>query len=306
MLDLDRILRRCSSLMRGVRLGCFVLVLFGDGACKGNNGSAADAAASATVPASAASVTTPKVVKIGDPVAFPDDSTWTVVSAINRGQVLPRNADTEARKTTGTWVSVALRLKNERKFTASLREPVLLDATGRKFEALYDSTAWTGDERRMRGELAPGLQKDFLVIYEVPTDAKGLKIRFPAFAPSLLKGKPTEGDVDLALDLSAPVTSPPTTASVCNDPAFPIPCGEVCCPKGATCNPSAPGTQKCFKAAPSNANIQCKRWTQVDDICEGMAKVGFNCWGGTIGEVGQAYPTCELIADSKFCCAEGR
>lgn len=58
--------------------------------------------------------------------------------------------------------------------------------------------------------------------------------------------------------------------------------------------------------APSAPAIHCQRSPDADDICEGMAQVGYNCWGGTVGDVKKVYPSCAYIADSRFCCDRER
>jgi len=65
----------------------------------------------------------------------------------------------------------------------------------------------------------------------------------------------------------------------------------------------APAATAAPAASPPAPSVKCQRTPDIDDICDYDGKVGFNCWGGTVGDVKKAYPSCEYVQFSRFCCS---
>jgi len=171
--------------------------------CKGKSSAASDS--ERTAPSSSAKART---FKVGETVNFDKDSTWTVVSAVNLGQTLPAKKYIKARNTTGRFVIVDLRLRNDGNAPVSAKPPTLVDSADRTFERFGDEGDWVGDTASMGGDLTPGIERRFSVIYEVPSDAKGLRLRCRLIQWLSHGHGPTKADVDLGLDLSAVAVAP--------------------------------------------------------------------------------------------------
>ncbi len=114
---------------------------------------------------------------MGTPVAF-SDSSWTVVSAKDRGKVIEANDANDAKATTqGRFVEVRFKVTNLTKTEDSILDlPVVLDSQGRELRP-YAKSASLGGASMLAAPLPPSIEKEFVEIYEVPADATGLKFR---------------------------------------------------------------------------------------------------------------------------------
>jgi hypothetical protein len=120
-------------------------------------------------------------VPLGQPITFANDSTWTVTAARDRGAKLDGPAG--AATTSGRFVEVSFTITNLTKQSDSLLDlPSLVDAQGRQYKPFERSAQFLPPDGRSLAQapLPPSLAKQFVEIYELPADAKGLKFRVRA------------------------------------------------------------------------------------------------------------------------------
>jgi hypothetical protein len=172
----------------------------------------------------AGTTTSAASAKIGDTVTF-DDSTWVVVSVKSLGQTLKLEY-AQPKKTEGQFILVQYKVTNTQKKDDSVLESCkLLDAKGREFGPIPDEALYVGEGKKtmMLEQLPPSMTKEFWTIFEVPSDATGLKFQARSLGPL-----PDKKTVDLgAIPVAAPspVSSAPSTPAATAHPAAAHPTG---------------------------------------------------------------------------------
>ena len=166
---------------------------------KGGNGAAATASATAKAAGSASAAASaakkaPAVVKLGDKATF-DDSEWQIVEAKDGGKELKMGAGWKGGpppviKTEGKYVLVTFKVKNRGKTEAPKQSdelPKIVDSEGREFKRVDDDVYRfpSGSKVIDYDAITAGMTNTFVAAYEVPEDAKDLKLKaFPLAAPS--------------------------------------------------------------------------------------------------------------------------
>jgi hypothetical protein len=139
----------------------------------------------------------PQALKMGEEILF-DDSTWTVLDAVDMGRVLKSNNMLKKDAVTnGRFIRVHYRVLNRTKKEARFIDlPKLIDSQGREFNQ-YDEQAFyipEGAKTIALEALPASIPKEFYAIYEVPADA-----RQPRFEAKSLDFFPEKKLVDLGL-----------------------------------------------------------------------------------------------------------
>lgn len=121
------------------------------------------------------------------------DVTWKVTSVKDRGtSLLAKDSRyptiSKTKTTAGRFVEISISIENKGKDLASITTPVLVDNQNREFTSSTDTTEWVPDGKDLflLSNLQPNLPKDFVVIYELPQGATGLKARVGVIHPQLI------------------------------------------------------------------------------------------------------------------------
>lgn len=82
------------------------------------------------------------------------------------------------KKTEGMFVKIYLKILNNAKETKEIFTPrfTLMDDKGRKFERLSDDMFYVADALEFGKALQPGLSASGAIVFEIPTDVKGLAL----------------------------------------------------------------------------------------------------------------------------------
>lgn len=122
------------------------------------------------------------------------DVIWKALNVRDRGNTLKasesRYAAIAKNKTTaGRFIEVKFSVENRQKDLASITDPKLVDSTGREFTTSSDTSEWVpeGKEFYILSNLQPNVPKEFIVIYEVPADASGFKLKVGTLKPQLIE-----------------------------------------------------------------------------------------------------------------------
>jgi len=141
---------------------------------------------------------------MNEPLAF-NDSTWVVVEAKDLGKVLKATEPgDEDRKADGRFILVRFKISNTGKQVVLLGDdPPLIDDRDRTFETLGDrQKQYLPKGAKTLGEqdsdqIPAGITREFHAIYEVPTDARGLRLKAASFAER--RRRQQEGLIELGL-----------------------------------------------------------------------------------------------------------
>lgn len=116
------------------------------------------------------------------------DVQWKLLSAKNRGSVLKASESryyspsfniAEAKKTTGKFIQIKMEVENLGKDLKSVTSLTLVDDQGREFTSASDVSEWIPEDKELFlfDNLNPNIPTQFVDIYEVPSDAKGFKVK---------------------------------------------------------------------------------------------------------------------------------
>lgn len=121
------------------------------------------------------------------------DVVWKVTTVKDRGTSLlgkdSRYPTISKTKTTaGKFVEVTIQMENTGKDLASITTPTLVDSQNREFTSSSDVSEWVpdGEDLFLLSNLQPNIPKEFMVIYEVPPGATGLKLKVGVLHPQLI------------------------------------------------------------------------------------------------------------------------
>ena len=127
---------------------------------------------------------------------------WTLLAAEDKGSILKGSESKypdwyEDKITTGKFIRITLEVENTGTITESWwTEPTLIDEKNREFKPASEVYAWIPEEKQPTlKELHPGITQQFIWIYEVPTDAAGLKVKVKDIAT------PSKGEALINLSL---------------------------------------------------------------------------------------------------------
>jgi len=135
-----------------------------------STGSGAVGTVSSAVPATA-SYGLGQDVKVGD-------VRWKVLDAKDEGQTLKStNQFIDPKKTAGKWVRVRMEIENQSKDPLSFTSVDLTDGQGRTFHSSSDASMFVPtDESCTLSQLSANVPKSCQAIFELPADAKNLKL----------------------------------------------------------------------------------------------------------------------------------
>lgn len=130
------------------------------------------------------------------------DIRWKVIEVKDRGNELS-SADsqfpsiTQPKKTSGKFVQIKVEVENQSKELRSVGTLNIVDDQGRSFIASTDTSEWVPSEESLfiLSNLNPNLPYKFTAIYEIPADAKGLKLK----VGDLKLFGPEEAEINLGL-----------------------------------------------------------------------------------------------------------
>lgn len=142
-----------------------------------------DSATSPQVTQTATPEKTSRVFKLNESV-FVGDVAWEVLSAENIGSTLKGSRSRypffqKDLSTVGYFIKVRFVVANTGDELLSVTVPGLIDSRDREFASSPDATYWVpeGEDILLLDNINPGLGRIYTAIYEVPADAKGLKLR---------------------------------------------------------------------------------------------------------------------------------
>jgi hypothetical protein len=138
-----------------------------------------------------------RIARVGEALSL-DDSTWVVVEAKDLGKnVRPNNDFADPKETSGRFVLVRYKVTNRRKHPESVLDPPkIVDDQSRETERVPNEAMYVPREARTLGiePLPPNVEREFATLFELPPDARGLKLQVRGLG--LLGAKRS---VDLAL-----------------------------------------------------------------------------------------------------------
>ena len=110
-----------------------------------------------------------------------------------------------SKQTDGMFVKVYLKILNNAKETKELFTPrfVLIDDQGRKFERLSDDVFYIADGLNFGKALQPGLSTSGAIVFEIPTDIKGVAL---VVSGDWLSGTEVVIQIDRFTDIGADTT----------------------------------------------------------------------------------------------------
>jgi hypothetical protein len=141
-------------------------------------------------------------VKVNEALVF-KDSTWVVVEAKDVGKVLkPTVPGEEELKADGRFILVRFKVTNTgKKVVWAGGDPDLVDDRERTFGTLVEQKPYLPRGAKTledEDQIPAGITREFHALYEVPLDAKGLRLKAGSFTER--RGRPQqEGFVDLGL-----------------------------------------------------------------------------------------------------------
>jgi hypothetical protein len=119
-------------------------------------------------------------VHVGEPLKL-DDSTWTVIEAKDLGKSIRANTNVaDPKDTSGHFVLVRYKIMNRHKSPESVLDPPkVLDDQSRESERMSMEALYVPTSAQTLGmePLPPNVEKEFASIFELPADAKGLKLQ---------------------------------------------------------------------------------------------------------------------------------
>lgn len=126
---------------------------------------------------------------------------WKLLTVKDKGNILKGVESKyptfqEDKTTTGKFIEITLEVENTGTITESFWVPPnLVDEKGREFKPASEVYPWLPEEQIGFKELHPGVTQQFVWIYEVPTDAIGLKVKVKDIAT------PAKGEALISLGL---------------------------------------------------------------------------------------------------------
>ncbi len=124
-----------------------------------------------------------KIYQMGEEVVV-DEVKWKLVDARDLGSVLKASDSkypslSEDKTASGKFVEVTVMVENLGKEMKSVSNLDLMDDQNREFKPAPDASDWIPEDKSlfMLSNLNPNVPFEFIDIYEVPTDAKGFKLK---------------------------------------------------------------------------------------------------------------------------------
>ncbi|MCC7304402.1 DUF4352 domain-containing protein [bacterium] len=108
------------------------------------------------------------------------DVTWTVQTAQNLGSKLKTkypSFDKDCVANSGKFIKITFKVKNNYKEMKSLTNIDLVDDQKRSYIRSSEVSNCVSDELYILDNINPGIEKTYTAVYEVPSDAKGLKAK---------------------------------------------------------------------------------------------------------------------------------
>lgn len=111
------------------------------------------------------------------------DIKWKLVDVKDRGNILKASESrysfiAENKTTSGRFIEITIEVENLSKELKSVSNLTLIDSKGREFTSASDVSEWISEEKELflLDNLNPNMPIQFSDIYEVPIDAKSLKV----------------------------------------------------------------------------------------------------------------------------------
>ncbi|MBU4299573.1 DUF4352 domain-containing protein [Patescibacteria group bacterium] len=89
------------------------------------------------------------------------------------------------KTTSGKFLEVKVKIKNERKESVGISGITLIDKEGRKYENMWETTDWI-DKNLQGGNVGAGLSRDFTQIFEVSKDTQNFKVKVMLWKSALV------------------------------------------------------------------------------------------------------------------------
>lgn len=127
----------------------------------------------------APSAASERVTHMGEPLKL-DDSTWTVLDAKDLGKTLRGPGSIDPKESRGRFVLVRFSVINRHKAPESVLDPpTIVDDQGRETERFSMEALYVPPPAQTLGiePLAPNAQREFATLFDVPADAKNLKLQ---------------------------------------------------------------------------------------------------------------------------------
>jgi len=105
---------------------------------------------------------------------------WTVVEAQNLGSTLKSKYGqygTDCNANSGKFVKVTVKVKNNDKEIRTLTNVDLFDSQKREFKISSDVFGCVDGDVWILENINPGIEKTYVAVYEVPSDAKNLRLK---------------------------------------------------------------------------------------------------------------------------------
>lgn len=170
----------CSAMSRARRaafVGIALVVVLG--ACSKSERSEHAPAATAT-PGGKGAAQGERAAKAGEPLKL-DDSVWMVVETKDLGKKVDANTSYgEPKETAGRFVQVRYKVTNTGKKPESVLDPPrIVDDKGRELTRLDLESLYVPAKLATLGIelLPPHVEKEYATLFDVPADARGLKLQ---------------------------------------------------------------------------------------------------------------------------------
>jgi len=112
------------------------------------------------------------------------DVRWKLIEVKNRGNILKASESryptiAENKTTTGKFIEITMEVENLGTEMKSVTNLDIVDNKDRKFIPASDVSEWIPEEKEMflLSNLNPNMPQQFTDIYELPSDAAGLKVK---------------------------------------------------------------------------------------------------------------------------------
>lgn len=94
-----------------------------------------------------------------------------IIMPLNANELKPQDMITS-----GKFLEVKVKIKNERKEAVNISSITLSDKEGRKYQNTWETYYWI-DKNLQSGNIGPGLSREFAQIFKIPQNAQEFKVK---------------------------------------------------------------------------------------------------------------------------------